>query len=523
MERSKPVRGLSLGLRFAITSILSVTLLVGTLAFLQQRRQIALERASRITLLEESLAPLAADIENADSLADVRKHLEAFRRECKTRGYTGFHVDLLDQTGNLVASSSDDRESNSASSRHSDNTLHASLPITSNLFPGGRCSLAVFRNDASLEDEISQHWRHLYIDALAMVACVLASLILANYFLVSRPLRRLREGVRMMGRGYLGALKSIEGAREWRELAQSIWILGTELEQTVRCLVEAERTCLSNPGPASQDCASNNGCLTDSANTPEALSTTSRDSSPPQQELLLRYLYDKCHLLETQDSRDPVVRAYAKEVWEHDVAEAERLGDLPLRTRLDDAAFRILLPSEYRAVSDYFASMVESPPTWLHAREAEIRTALEEGQVPIVAIERRTKHAGGIWRKMRALNLPADQIQDVFGLRVIVETEDQCYQALALLHRRFRPQLLSFKDYISQPKPNGYRSLHTHLYAQDGPVFEVQIRTLEMHRQASDGKVAHWSYKSEQWEESPDEKDAGSARQRVKAMLKRLH
>ena len=100
-------------------------------------------------------------------------------------------------------------------------------------------------------------------------------------------------------------------------------ILETELEQTVRCLVEAERTFLSNPRPASEDRVANNGCVTDSANASRTLSTGSGVPAPLHQELLLQYLYDKCRLLETQDSHDPVVRAYAKEAWEHDGAEAE--------------------------------------------------------------------------------------------------------------------------------------------------------------------------------------------------------
>ena len=112
------------------------------------------------------------------------------------------------------------------------------------------------------------------------------------------------------------------------------------------------------------------------------------------------------------------------------------------------------------------------------------------------ALQYRVKHPAGIWKKTLSKGLAIDQVHDIVAFRIIVRDEQDCYRALKAIHERFEPLLLRFKDYIAQPKENGYRSLHTCVRSPDGLVFESQIRTLAMHEQADGGDAAHWRYKA---------------------------
>jgi (p)ppGpp synthase/HD superfamily hydrolase len=213
--------------------------------------------------------------------------------------------------------------------------------------------------------------------------------------------------------------------------------------------------------------------------------------------LLLEYLTDQCGVLETQNPEDPQVRALAREAWGRGAVEAERLGNTRLRNRLEDAALRVLDAAAFERVSRGVAALTESHTDWLDSRESEIRAALREAGVPWVELQRRTKHVAGIWRKMQSKDLALEQVQDIFGFRVLVGDETDCYRTLEALHRRYRPHLLRFKDYIATPKANGYQSLHTSVRAEDGVELEIQVRTVEMHARAGNGVAAHWVYKSQ--------------------------
>lgn len=218
----------------------------------------------------------------------------------------------------------------------------------------------------------------------------------------------------------------------------------------------------------------------------------------PEDVRIRDYLPDKCLLLEMARSDAPVAEAHAREAAEHHVVLAERLGDIPLRSRLDDAAFRVLDPQAFDRVTRQLKTVVGSPPAWLRRREAELRAALERAGVRAIEVQRRAKHAAGIHRKRVALGIDLDNVQDVLAFRVIVADEADCYRALAALHQAFQAQHLSFKDDIARPKSNGYSNIHTHLRAEDGTLFEVQIRSVEMHREAEEGdsEAAHWRYKA---------------------------
>ena len=109
----------------------------------------------------------------------------------------------------------------------------------------------------------------------------------------------------------------------------------------------------------------------------------------------------------------------------------------------------------------------------------------------------RVKHTAGVWAKMKRKGLEFDEVYDLFAFRIILPTEADCYAALGVIHQLYKPEVSRFKDYIADPKGNGYRSLHTCVKAADGPMFEVQIRSIAMDQQAERGDAAHWLYKKD--------------------------
>jgi GTP pyrophosphokinase len=191
---------------------------------------------------------------------------------------------------------------------------------------------------------------------------------------------------------------------------------------------------------------------------------------------------------------DPAALEAAHQAWEGDAVEAERLGEVDLRARLENAALTILDPDTFERIGHDLAELVASRAGWLEATADAITAALAADGVDVVAIQHRAKHTAGVWRKMQEKRLNLDEVHDILAFRIIVAGHDDCYLALNTIHRLFEPEPFRFKDYIAEPKTNGYRSLHTSISDRDGLVFEVQIRTAEMHRAAENGDSAHWRY-----------------------------
>jgi ppGpp synthetase/RelA/SpoT-type nucleotidyltranferase len=345
-------------------------------------------------------------------------------------------------------------------------------------------------------------WSEWAADLGVLALCILGALLLTNHFLVHRPLGRILGALRLMRSGYDGRLELVGDAREWQQLAGRIHELEQELEETARRLVEAERQALAETLQAAR-ARDDSAAAAGAGRTPSARPSAPMGAQLPaaptlRHKLMTLYWQDKCRVLESQNPHDPVVLSYAREVWENDVHEAERVHEMALRTRLDDAAFRVLHPEDHAELSRYLQDMKAEHAARLGKHEVELRAALEQDEVPLVAIERRVKHAAGIFRKMRANAVELDQVKDVFAYRIIVPERAHCYQALAAVHQRFEPHPLRFRDYIANPKPNGYQCLHTYVRGEGGLSFEIQIRSEEMHQRADGGSAAHWRYKSDQ-------------------------
>ena len=173
---------------------------------------------------------------------------------------------------------------------------------------------------------------------------------------------------------------------------------------------------------------------------------------------------------------------------------AHRLGIRTVKEYMEDISLKYLDPLAYKEIEDDLASRSNSSKQFIEDTKAMIRSRVEVS-IPDVYIEGRVKSVYGIYRKMFIQGKTFEEIYDVFAVRVIVDTIEDCYNVLGIVHDMFQPLPNRFKDYISMPKPNMYQSLHTTVITKAGVPFEVQIRTWEMHHTAEYGIAAHWKYK----------------------------
>ncbi|SFU63664.1 RelA/SpoT family protein [Pseudoduganella namucuonensis] len=193
---------------------------------------------------------------------------------------------------------------------------------------------------------------------------------------------------------------------------------------------------------------------------------------------------------------DELTRAYGRETLDLYAPLANRLGIWQLKWELEDLAFRFIEPETYKRI----AKMLEEKRMM---REGFVTSSITRLQSELAAagiqaeVFGRPKHIYSIWSKMRGKELDFTELYDVRAFRVIVADVKTCYTVLGVVHNIWTPIPKEFDDYISRPKPNGYRSLHTVVTADDGRPLEVQIRTQEMHNFAEYGVAAHWRYKEE--------------------------
>ncbi len=208
-------------------------------------------------------------------------------------------------------------------------------------------------------------------------------------------------------------------------------------------------------------------------------------------------LADRLHNMRTLKYLSPEAqKRIARETLEIFAPLANRLGIWTWKAELEDLSFRYLNPPMYQELKKLLAARKDQRQAQVEAIMAELRKALEREGIKAV-IKGRPKHIYSIYNKMRRKNIPFSKIYDTQGVRVIVDTEPQCYQVLGIVHRLWRPVPGEFDDYIANPKPNGYQSLHTAVVGRNGGTFEIQIRTHEMDHVAEYGVAAHWLYKEQ--------------------------
>jgi GTP pyrophosphokinase/guanosine-3',5'-bis(diphosphate) 3'-pyrophosphohydrolase len=181
---------------------------------------------------------------------------------------------------------------------------------------------------------------------------------------------------------------------------------------------------------------------------------------------------------------------------------AGRMGMQWMREELEDLAFRVLNPEGRQSIIRRFITLQRETGDVIHRITGDMRSELEKAGIE-AEVFGRAKKPYSIWRKMQEKEQGFSRLSDIYGFRIITTSEEDCYRALGAIHQRWRAVPGRFKDYISQPKTNGYRSIHTTVSGRDGKRVEVQIRTRQMHDVAESGVAAHWSYRDGVRSENP--------------------
>lgn len=176
---------------------------------------------------------------------------------------------------------------------------------------------------------------------------------------------------------------------------------------------------------------------------------------------------------------------------------AGRLGMDVIRRELEDLSFKFLLPREHKHIDNLISDYQKSGHRCFEQVKQKISEEAEKNNLKILSIENRIKSMYSLYMKTLEHQNNPEKIYDIAACRIIVPTIEDCRRVLQITHKLWTPLPNRFKDYVSQPKPNGYRSLHTNIYCDD-KIIEVQIRTQEMHEEAEYGVTAHWIYKEQQ-------------------------
>lgn len=206
-------------------------------------------------------------------------------------------------------------------------------------------------------------------------------------------------------------------------------------------------------------------------------------------------LADRLHNVRTLEycSKEKRVRK-AKETLQVYAPLADRFGMGAIKCELEDRCFSFIMPEEFRRLQTIIEPKQEERLALLKTAQRRIEELLNNAGIKF-EISGRRKHIYSIYKKLTNKKYTINEIYDLVALRIIVGTVQDCYAVLGLVHQIWRPMPGRIKDYISMPKTNGYRSLHTTLFSEQGMPFEVQIRTFEMHQTAEYGIAAHWMYK----------------------------
>ena len=211
--------------------------------------------------------------------------------------------------------------------------------------------------------------------------------------------------------------------------------------------------------------------------------------------VLLIKLVDRLHNLRTVSAlREEKQRRVARETLDIYAPLAHRLGVQEIKHELEDRCFAILHPGPFAEIEERLSERGVERSVFIEKMIAEMEGLLAEAGID-AEVTGRPKHHFSIYRKMVEQDRPFEDIHDLIGIRVIVQTTRDTYAALGLIHSHWLPLSGRFKDYIAMPKFNLYQSLHTTVVGPDGKPLEVQLRTEEMHRRAESGIAAHWRYK----------------------------
>ncbi len=217
-------------------------------------------------------------------------------------------------------------------------------------------------------------------------------------------------------------------------------------------------------------------------------------------------LADRLHNMRTLEWLPPEKRRrIAQETRDLYAPLAHRFGMAKMRWELEDLAFKHLEPEGYKTLAKKVAQKREEREQLINQFKEPLERALGGAGIANAEVTGRPKHLWSIYKKMTQRQKPYEEIYDLLAIRVLVNTVPECYHALGIIHDGWTPVQERIKDYIAQPKSNGYQSLHTTVFGPGRQLYEVQIRTRDMHRTADFGIAAHWLYKEDA--KSADELD----------------
>ena len=438
------------------------------------------ERRNHEARLAASLAPLVAELRTTGTRDAALAATARFHASYVTEGHADHDLVLIDATGRVSAGRLDHDVAPDSG------VLQASVHLISPGMGPKPVTLRVTQDGSS----VHAGWKRRWWSWAAHVGGTAVSILALLYFVirheVTGPIDRLLSGIRKMELGYWDDLPDPGGAWEVRWLGWRFRTLGQELSKTVDHLIAAQRRAYAgNP----RDGVAYDAAPLSASPMPDAMADGLQpgDAIARQEALLER--------LRRADSSNVTDQLLAQAAWDRAAALAERLGRPDLAAGLEDAALRVLDPDGYREIS---ARVDEARPRFesqARARAGQLRLALESRKVRFIEIQWRVKHPAGAWRKMQIKGLQFQQVHDLVALRIIVPAEADCYHALGVVHDSYTPIVGRFKDYVVAPKPNGYRGLHCSLRDSDGSVFEVQIRSVAMHRYAEMGSASHVGYR----------------------------
>ncbi|WP_294624205.1 bifunctional (p)ppGpp synthetase/guanosine-3',5'-bis(diphosphate) 3'-pyrophosphohydrolase [uncultured Roseovarius sp.] len=219
--------------------------------------------------------------------------------------------------------------------------------------------------------------------------------------------------------------------------------------------------------------------------------------------VILVKLADRLHNMRTIKAMRPEKQLKkARETMDIYAPLAGRMGMQWMREELEDLAFRVINPEARASIIRRFITLQKETGDVIERITGDMRRELDKAGIE-ADVFGRAKKPYSIWRKMQEKEMGFSRLSDIYGFRIITQSEEDCYGVLGAIHRRWRAVPGRFKDYISQPKSNGYRSIHTTVSGRDGKRVEVQIRTQAMHDVAESGVAAHWSYRDGVRSENP--------------------
>ena len=213
-------------------------------------------------------------------------------------------------------------------------------------------------------------------------------------------------------------------------------------------------------------------------------------------------LADRLHNMRTIEHLDAEKQSsVALETREIYAPLAHRFGMAGMKSELEDLAFKVLEPNDYQEIAEEVQATRMEREKLIDRLRVPLSEELERAGLENVEVTGRAKHLWSIYRKMKQRGKPFEKIYDLMAVRVLVDSKADCYSVLGLVHNRWTHVQERIKDYVASPKSNAYQSLHTTLFGPGSQLYEIQIRTREMHRTAEYGIAAHWLYKEDRADE----------------------